>query len=384
MDDHKLSILLVEDSTIAARLITLLLKEGMPEDSYTLLHTDSLNKAIEITKGGDIQIVLLDLGLPESQGLDTFKLFFTVFPHIPVIVLTGNEDKSLALKAVREGAQDYLVKGEVYSALLARSVFYAVERGRLQYEKMLHQEELRRYSEQLEVLNATKDKFFSIIAHDLKSPFNSFLGNTEILAEDLDIMSREEIRDFVHDMRKAAVNLFKLLENLLTWAQVQRGTLIIKPEVLELDVLVNEVFALYKDNAASKSILLENLIGPDKKILVDHNMLHMILRNLVYNSIKFTNKGGTIKVGCRDIPGHIELFVEDNGVGIGGDVMSKLFKIDKQNTTLGTEQEKGTGLGLVLIKEMVEKNGGTVRVESTVGVGTTFFFTVPKSEGGSS
>lgn len=377
MDDQKLRILLVEDSVIAARLITLLLKEGMPEDSYTLFQVNSLQGAIEMTKTEDIQIVLLDLGLPESQGLDTFKLFFSVYPHIPVIVLTGNEDKSLALKAVREGAQDYLVKGEVYSALLARSIFYAVERGRLQYEKMLHQEELRKYSEQLEVLNATKDKFFSIIAHDLKSPFNSFLGNTEVLAEDLDILSRDEIRDFVNDMRKSAVNLYKLLENLLTWAQVQRGTLTFHPEVLDLNNIVDEVFVLYSDNAITKGISLVNKIPAGKKIIADHNMLFMVLRNLVYNSIKFTNKGGTIQVGITDLPGYYELYVKDNGVGISEQVMSKLFKIDKQNTTLGTDKEKGTGLGLVLIKEMVEKNGGAVKLESAPGEGTTFFFTIP-------
>lgn len=380
MTEEKLKILLVEDSAIAARLITLLLKEGMPEESYELFQSTTLTEAIEITKRENIQIVLLDLGLPESQGLDTFKHFFGIYPHIPVIVLTGNEDKSLALKAVREGAQDYLVKGEVYSTLLARSVFYAVERGRLQYEKMLHQEELRRYSEQLEVLNATKDKFFSIIAHDLKSPFNSFLGNTEVLAEDLDIMSKEEIRDFVDDLRKSANNLFKLLENLLTWAQVQRGTIVFHPEPIELHHIVDEVFALYKDNAVSKSISLINLMPEEKEILTDHNMLYMVLRNLVYNSIKFTGRGGMIEVGINEITGFSELFVRDNGVGITDQVKAKLFKIDKQNTTLGTDKEKGTGLGLVLIKEMVEKNGGTVRVESEPGKGTTFFFTVPSPE----
>ncbi len=377
MSEEKLRILLVEDSAIAARLITLLLKEGMPEESYELFQTTSLTNAIKITKRENIQIVLLDLGLPESQGLDTFKHFYGIFPHIPVIVLTGNEDKSLALKAVREGAQDYLVKGEVYSALLARSIFYAVERGRLQYEKMLHQEELKRYSEQLEVLNATKDKFFSIIAHDLKSPFNSFLGNTEVLAEDLDIMSKDQIREFVDDLRDSAHNLYKLLENLLTWAQVQRGTIVFHPEPIDLPHIVNEVFALYNDNASSKEISLINLMPEGKNILADHNMLYMVLRNLVYNSIKFTNKGGMIEVGINGIPGFSELFVRDNGVGITGQVMTKLFKIDKQNTTLGTNKEKGTGLGLVLIKEMVEKAGGTVRVESEPGKGTTFYFTVP-------
>ncbi|GAB1350406.1 hypothetical protein MASR1M107_26210 [Ignavibacteriales bacterium] len=279
---------------------------------------------------------------------------------------------------MREGAQDYLVKGEVYSSLLARSIYYAMERGRLQYEKMLNQEKLRKYSEELEVLNATKDKFFSIIAHDLKSPFNSFLGITEILAEDIDIMDRTQIKDFVMDMNRAAQNQFKLLENLLAWAQVQRGIMQFTPVDLDFFALVNEVFALYSDNAATKKIKLTNESDPGKIILADHNMLHLLLRNLVYNAIKFTPEGGEIRVGANDLPQFQEIFVADNGVGISPKSIEGLFRIDKQSTTLGTNKEKGTGLGLVLCKDMIEKNGGQIRVESELGKGTTFYFTIPR------
>ncbi len=378
MSQDKMRILLVEDSAIAARLISLLIKEGMPDENYDLHSATNLTDAIRITKSENIQIVLLDLGLPESQGLQTFKTFFAIYPYIPVIVLTGNEDKSLALKAVREGAQDYLVKGEVYSSLLARSIYYAMERGRLQYEKMLNQEKLRKYSEELEVLNATKDKFFSIIAHDLKSPFNSFLGITEILAEDIDIMDRTQIKDFVMDMNRSAQNQFKLLENLLAWAQVQRGVMQFTPVDIDFHALVSEVFALYSDNAAAKKIKLGNESEPGKIILADHNMLHLLLRNLVYNAIKFTPEGGEIRVGVNELPQFQEIFVADSGVGINPKSIEGLFRIDKQSTTLGTNREKGTGLGLVLCKDMIEKNGGQIRVESELGKGTTFYFTIPR------
>lgn len=378
MSQEKLRILLVEDSAIAARLITLLIREGMPDDNYNLHSASNLTDAIELTKSENIQIVLLDLGLPESQGLETFKTFFARYPYIPVIVLTGNEDKSLALKAVREGAQDYLVKGEVHSSLLTRSIFYALERGRLQYEKMLNQEKLKKYSEELEVLNATKDKFFSIIAHDLKSPFNSFLGITELLAEDIDIMDRAQIKAFVLDMNRSAHNQFKLLENLLAWAQVQRGSMVFSPSELDFFHVVNDVFSLYSDNAVGKKLKLTNEGSPGKKVFADHNMLYLLLRNLVYNAIKFTPEGGEIRVGASDLPGFIEVYVADNGVGISPKSLAGLFRIDKQNTTLGTNKEKGTGLGLVLCKDMIEKNGGQIRVESTPGMGTTFFFTLPQ------
>lgn len=378
MTEHIIRILLVEDSPIAARLISLLLKEGMPEGEYQLFQNSNLTDAIRTTAEKDIHLVLLDLGLPESQGLDTFKTFFTQFPYIPVIVLTGNEDKSLALKAVREGAQDYLVKGEVHSSLLARSIFYAVERGRLQHEKMLNQEKLKKYSEELEVLNATKDKFFSILAHDLKSPFNAFIGITDILAEDIDILDNEQIKSFVLDINRSAHSQFKLLENLLAWAQMQRGLMKFEPIELEINTVINDVFQLYLDNAMEKDLKLINETPLGKTIKADHNMLYLLLRNLVYNAIKFTNPGGEIRVGENATSGFSEIYVADNGVGINPSSLSKMFRIESQSTTLGTAHEKGTGLGLVLCKDMVEKNGGTIRVSSEVGVGTTFYFTIPQ------
>lgn len=378
MPDHKIKILLVEDSPIAARLISLLIKEGMPEGEYELFLDSNLTDAIKTTTEKDIQLVLLDLGLPESQGLETFKTFFTLFPYIPVIVLTGNEDKSLALKAVREGAQDYLVKGEVHSSLLARSIFYAVERGRLQYEKIMNQEKLKKYSEELEVLNATKDKFFSILAHDLKSPFNAFIGITDILAEDIDILDREQIKMFVLDINRSAHSQFKLLENLLAWAQMQRGLMKFEPVELNINTVINEVFQLYLDNAMEKELKLINETPPGRTIMADHNMLYLLLRNLVYNAIKFTRPGGEIRVGEKATTGFSEIYVADNGVGINPLSLSKLFKIESQNTSLGTAQEKGTGLGLVLCKEMVEKNKGTIRVTTELGVGTTFYFAIPQ------
>jgi two-component system sensor histidine kinase/response regulator len=378
MTEHIIRILLVEDSPIAARLISLLLKEGMPEGEYQLFQNSNLTDAIRTTAEKDIHLVLLDLGLPESQGLDTFKTFFTQFPYIPVIVLTGNEDKSLALKAVREGAQDYLVKGEVHSSLLARSIFYAVERGRLQHEKMLNQEKLKKYSEELEVLNATKDKFFSILAHDLKSPFNAFIGITDILAEDIDILAKEQIKSFVLDINRSAHSQFKLLENLLAWAQMQRGLMKFEPIELEINTVINDVFQLYLDNAMEKDLKLINETPLGKTIKADHNMLYLLLRNLVYNAIKFTNPGGEIRVGENATSGFSEIYVADNGVGINPSSLSKMFRIESQSTTLGTAHEKGTGLGLVLCKDMVEKNGGTIRVSSEVGVGTTFYFTIPQ------
>ncbi|MBK8662238.1 MAG: HAMP domain-containing histidine kinase [Ignavibacteriales bacterium] len=243
---------------------------------------------------------------------------------------------------------------------------------------MLNQEKLKKYSEELEVLNATKDKFFSILAHDLKSPFNAFIGITDILAEDIDILDKEQIKSFVLDINRSAHSQFKLLENLLAWAQMQRGLMKFEPIELEINTVINDVFQLYLDNAMEKDLKLINETPLGKTIKADHNMLYLLLRNLVYNAIKFTNPGGEIRVGENATSGFSEIYVADNGVGINPSSLSKMFRIESQSTTLGTAHEKGTGLGLVLCKDMVEKNGGTIRVSSEVGVGTTFYFTIPQ------
>jgi len=230
----------------------------------------------------------------------------------------------------------------------------------------------------LKELNASKDKFFSIISHDLRSPLTSILGFAEVLVEDLDILNKEEIKEFTNSIYKSSKNVQNLLENLLQWSRVQTGRIEFNPINFELNTLINDVIALYQVNAARKKIALSNNVEKIFRINADKFMLDTVLRNLVSNSIKFTRQGGEIKIDVDNFDDNsIVVTVSDNGVGIKDEIIEKLFKIDSHVTTKGTDKEKGTGLGLILCKEFIEKNNGKIWAESKINEGSDFKFTLP-------
>ncbi len=230
---------------------------------------------------------------------------------------------------------------------------------------------------QLKEMNASKDKLFSIIAHDLRSPFHALLGISELLATEIEEFSKEEITKFAAELNNTLKNQFKLLENLLEWSRLQTGRMQYAPVKCNLSETVNEVTALLSGNALKKNILMESYITPNAFILADTNMVHSIMQNLLANAIKFTRPGGKIELKATKENGMMKVSVKDTGVGIGQNNLIKIFRTDSTVTTPGTENEKGTGLGLLLCKEMIERHGGTISVESELEKGTTFFFTLP-------
>jgi signal transduction histidine kinase len=232
---------------------------------------------------------------------------------------------------------------------------------------------------QLGELNATKDKFFSIIAHDLKSPFNSMLGFSEILNENFDEYDTQKQKKFISLIYQELQGTYKLLENLLYWSRSQRGTIDFKPKKLNLYLLVSETTELLIQLAKNKSINLINQIPKNINVEADRDMLLTIIRNLISNAIKFTPKGGEISMKATQTKDDkfVQILVTDNGVGISKETQSKLFDIGENTSTKGTENESGTGLGLILCKEFVEKHGGKIWVESELGKGSNFKFTLP-------
>lgn len=232
---------------------------------------------------------------------------------------------------------------------------------------------------QLKELNASKDKLFSIIAHDLRSPFHALLGLSDLLATEVDEFSREEIAKFAGEMNSSLKNQFKLLENLLDWSRLQTGRMQYAPVKINLAEKINDISALLSGNALKKNISIINNVLNNAFVLADANMLQSILQNLLANAIKFTKSGGTIDVKSESTDGKmVKIFVKDTGVGISKDNLQKIFRTDSTVTTQGTENERGTGLGLLLCKEMIERHGGTLSVESELEKGTTFLFTLPK------
>lgn len=233
-------------------------------------------------------------------------------------------------------------------------------------------------SEQIQKgLNAEKDKFFSIIAHDLKSPFAGIMGYSTLLLDDFDLLSKEEMRDFITSLDKLSKNTFKLIENLLEWARLQTGKMKYSPIKIQLYEGVLYATSLVSANAERKSIKIKNEINEDPIVKADERMLNSILENLLSNAIKFTPRGGTITISSATVNIFYEITIADTGVGMSPEVLERIFRIDANYTSLGTEQEKGTGLGVILCKEMIERQGGALKVESELGVGTKFKFILP-------
>lgn len=234
-------------------------------------------------------------------------------------------------------------------------------------------------------LNSDKDKFFSIISHDLRGPFNTLLGYSQFMAERIDLLTKEDTQKMSRDVYGVAKATFNLLENLLTWSQLQRGRIEYKPDLIELSDLAQATTSLLKKTARDKQIQLEQRIEEGLDIYADKSMIDTVIRNLTSNALKFTPTGGQVTLSARRngfSPGKegtqwIEVSVKDTGVGISQEDINKLFKIAIHHTTQGTAQERGTGLGLILCQEMVEKNGGRIWVESEPGQGTVVKFTVP-------
>lgn len=229
----------------------------------------------------------------------------------------------------------------------------------------------------LQKINAMKDKFFNIIAHDLKNPFNAIFGCTTILIEDFDTLSDEEKIRFIRGIDTSGRESMKLLENLLEWARSQTGRIKYKPKFLSMTRIINQTFSLLEGTAKNKNISLISNITEDLSVYADEEMLKTILRNLVSNAIKFTVRGGKVLISAIIADGTKQIIVEDTGIGMSEETKNKLFQIEEITTSQGTNGEPGTGLGLLLCKEFIERNNGTICVESEIGKGSKFIFTLP-------
>jgi len=236
---------------------------------------------------------------------------------------------------------------------------------------------LLKSQKKLKETNKTKDKFFNIIAHDLKGPFTSFITITDILTKDPDSLSEEKKLHFLQSLNESALTLESLLENLLQWARAQSGTLEVNTRCIRLDDMVKQIIKLQEINAQSNKIEILNQIDENIKVKADPNLLHTVLRNLMSNAVKFSNPNGKV-ILCSKIINKkfVEICVEDSGIGISKEDLTKLFRIDVSTKTIGESTKKGTGFGLILVKEFVEKQGGTINVSSKLGKGSIFKFTL--------
>ncbi len=226
-------------------------------------------------------------------------------------------------------------------------------------------------------LNIDKDLFLSILAHDLKSPFNGLLGFSNLLLKNIRKYDIETIENSAFNINKSAENIYNLLEDLLSWTQSQSGKISFKPQELSFKSICFDILEMLNPNAKEKNITINHFFAEELTIFADKNMVQAVLRNLISNAIKFTNSNGTINIYAKQDPENVTITVSDNGVGINLEDLRKLFDVSHFQSTIGTKKEKGTGIGLLICKEFVEKHGGKIWGESEVSKGSDFKFTLP-------
>lgn len=372
------AILLVDDNPTNLAVLF----DYLDNIGFMLLMAQSGEKALKIIEKRKPDIILLDIVMPGIDGFETCKRLKEndELKDIPVIFMSALSETVDKVKGFEIGAVDYITKPFQQEEVLARISAHLTIRD--QQKKLLEQQQkLLELNESLSRLNASKDRFFSIIAHDLKTPFTALLGMTGFLLSDFSEFNKNEMQEWLHGLHRAADSTYALLKNLLVWARLQRGSMEFKPEQIDLNKIAAANISLLTENARQKNIDLQNSVEPGTFVYADRNMTDTVLRNLLSNAVKFTGSGGKVRAAAGPDEYSREISVSDTGVGISAADKDKLFQIGERVRSKGTAEEEGTGLGLVLCKEFVERNGGRIWVESEEGKGSTFIFTLPAGTG---
>ncbi len=355
------NVLIVDDIPANLKLLGAILKE----DGYKVRPVPNGRLALQAAEKERPDLILLDVMMPEMNGFEVCSRLKedAELKHIPVIFISALNDTSDIVKALTAGGVDYITKPFQAEEVKARVATHL---------------KLQQQSRELRQLNTTKDKFFSIIAHDLRNPFSVLLGVSDLLLKNYDTFDNEMRLELLTMQYDTAKQTYSLLQNLLEWSRSERGKLNYNPTRTNLAGVITECVDLYKGTSGQKEIELSQLSTDDLWVSADVDMLQTILRNLIGNAIKFTRPGGKIEIGTEVQDAFVEVSVSDNGVGISPESIARLFTLEGDVKTQGTSREVGSGLGLILCKEFVEKHGGEIRVESEVGKGSVFRFTVPK------
>jgi two-component system, sensor histidine kinase and response regulator len=360
------------------------LKES--EEKYKSL-IETANIGIGLSKGG--KSLYSNPALQEILGYDENEIIIN-----PFVDFFHPDDKPLVIERMKKRSMGELINNSFQARVIRKNgdirfvevVTSTFKINNEQYnqaiitditEKKLAEQALKESETKLLQLNTDKDRFISILGHDLKSPFNNLLGLSEILTEDIRKLDIVEIEDIANNINKSARSTYNLLEDILLWARAQQGKIPFNPQNLSFKDICMNILETLIPNAKAKNIVINYSSADHLNVFADNDMLKTVLRNLVTNAIKFTNNGGTIRIRAEQTDSKTKISVSDNGIGIPPENLTKLFDISEVITTKGTAKETGTGLGLLLCKEFVEKHGGKIWVESKYGKGSDFKFTMP-------
>jgi signal transduction histidine kinase len=376
-----IQVLLIEDNIAEARLLQEILK-GSRIKEFRLSHVKRLRDALTLLAQEPFNVVLLDLSLPDSQGLDSLISLVKIVPQLPIVVLTNTNDDELAMAAVRQGAQDYLVKRHVNLDLLVHSICYAIERKQVA-------EELREMNERLEnrveerttelmkakELNQLKTEFVSMLSHDFRNPLNTILLSAGLLEDSSDKLTKEQQLSYFQMIRSAIKDMDQLLTEVLIIGRADAGRLRCHLVPLDLEELCQRIVNSLRLSLSGQHELIFSCHGDLKDGLWDENLLRHILNNLLGNAIKYSPHGGKIRFDLSREEDQVIFRIQDQGIGIPESEQERLFKPFFRGNNV--ENIAGTGLGLAIVQRCVETHRGQVEVSSQMGVGTTFTVTLP-------
>ena len=372
-----IKVLVIEDDPGDVDFLKELLAE-VEGETFDLVCVDRLAAGIACLDEADFDVVLLDLSLPDSQGLDTFSKVHTHAPNVPIIVLTGLDDEEVAIMAVQGGAQDYLSKSLLDGPLLTRAIRYAIERHRLLLEMTHHTQALAHTNTELVRSNKDLDDYAYIVSHDLKEPLRGIRNYATMLLEDCADQLDSKGRTRLETLRNLAERLEHLINALLYYSRVGQ---------VDLAFTVNDLNKVVRDIIDSLALRLEQekieirIVTPLPTVRCDTTRIGEVFRNLITNAVKYNDKPQKwIDIGViNSQTGEQVFYVRDNGIGIGEKYYEMIFRIFKR--LHGRDQYGGgTGIGLTIVKKIIERHGGRIWVESTPGEGTTFYFTIEENQ----
>ncbi len=391
------TVLVVDDEE--HNLITL---SDLLKQEYNILTATGGAEALEMIKQykypDRIHLIISDQRMPGMLGVDFLEQTIPLLPRAIRMILTGFTDIEVMIASINQAHIYKFILKPFNQEEIQLTIKRALEAYTLEAHNLELVEELTKLNmeldqkvqsrtlqleealEELKALNAAKDKFYSIVAHDISNAFTSLLLSGELLSTQLAVYDPPTTQKMVDQIFDATKRLFRLFENLLDWAKIQMGRIESHPDFHDLYPLAEEVIGILSDNAKQKDIALCNEIPEQTMVYADHNITNTVMRNLLSNAIKFTHPNGKIRIFSEDMDNMVALSVQDDGVGIDAESLEFLFRIDKSVSTPGTKKERGTGLGLILCKELVEKNGGKIWVESQPNQGSKFSFTLPKDK----
>ncbi len=359
-------VLIVDDAPLNLQVL-----EGMlGSANIPAIKAQNGKEGIEFARLHRPDLILLDIMMPQMDGFQACEKLKDdpETENIPIIFLTAKNQTEDVLKGLELGAVDYITKPFNPKELLSRV------KNQLELKKA--HDIILEQNEKLAELNATKDKFFSIIAHDLKNPFGDLIGFSELLIQSVKKDNKQRIDQYSKIIYETSERGHRLLENLLQWSRSQRDTIKWNPQKTNLkDMFLREI-ELLKSRMEKKNIQLNTEL-PDALVTVDINMISTVIRNLLTNAVKFTPEQGTITIRERIENDKVTIAIKDTGIGIPKENLPKLFRIDEHHTTPGTNNEEGTGLGLIICKEFIEKHNGKIQITSELGKGTEVSFLLP-------